>query len=325
MKDKRYLLRISGVASFAYILGNIVYNLLNERINDAFYSEMFLLIIALCFSLYFINISFKSINKVKGSVPLIIISSIYLLFFSFIPGILGFVFVRSLKEKKKTKLPIISEDKVGINSILFSILSILIFSFITFVMPRLKIHNFISSIILYAIIFVFIILLNIKNYIKDGRVFLKNFKKYLPFIIKRYFIMFATYLLVGVVVSLLNNGAQASNQESLNSMFKTMPIFVALLSCIYAPIIEESIFRLDIHNLIKNKYVFIILSGFLFGIAHVVNSYTSTSDLLYALVYGTMGINLAKAYYDSNNIFVSISMHFIQNTVAIIIMLFTIL
>ena len=48
---------------------------------------------------------------------------------------------------------------------------------------------------------------------------------------------------------------------------------------------------------------------------------SSINDLLYVFQYATLGICLAKAYKDSNNIFVSISMHFIQNFLAAILVL----
>ena len=137
--------------------------------------------------------------------------------------------------------------------------------------------------------------------------------------------MLITYMSVALFVSIFNKGEVSLNQQGLNNMFLKMPFLTFVLSCIYAPIVEESVFRLDLHKLIKNKWLFIITSGLLFGVLHVVNSYTKPSDLLYSLVYATMGINLAFAYYDSKNIFVSTMVHFIQNTVSTILMVFLLL
>ena len=54
----------------------------------------------------------------------------------------------------------------------------------------------------------------------------------------------------------------------------------------------------------------------------MIDKYTNIYDLLYIFEYSALGICLAKAYKDTNNIFISMSMHFIQNTLASIVMVF---
>lgn len=94
-----------------------------------------------------------------------------------------------------------------------------------------------------------------------------------------------------------------------------------ILSCLYAPFVEEGVFRLSLSKIFKNKTIFVIVSGFLFGVLHLIDKFTSIYDLLYIFQYAALGICLAKAYKDSNNIFVSISMHFIQNFIAAMLIL----
>jgi len=133
--------------------------------------------------------------------------------------------------------------------------------------------------------------------------------------------MLGLMLLVGIPIVLLNNGNTSSNQEALNVMFKKVPMFTLILSTLYAPFVEENIFRLSISKLFNNKTLFIIISGFLFGTLHIIDKFTSFYDLLYIFQYSALGICLAKAYSDSKNIFVSISMHFIQNFIAALLIL----
>ena len=325
MKDKRYLLKIASISSIGYILGNIFYYVKLRKLNDEVYANLFLLIIALVFSAYLLVLSNKSIDEIKKKRTTLIISSIYLFFQLIIPGIICFMFIKSLNPKKRKELPIIEEKKNTFKDILASIIVIFVFIMLMFILPKISFFNKISSVYIYVTIFLTTIILNTKYYINDGKIFIKNIKSYLPFIFKRYGIMFITYISVALFVSIFTKGEVSLNQQGLNNMFLKMPFLTFILSCIYAPIVEESVFRLDLHKLIKNKWLFIITSGLLFGILHVVNSYIKPSDLLYSLIYATMGINLAFAYYDSKNIFVSTMVHFIQNTVSTILMMFLLL
>ena len=70
-----------------------------------------------------------------------------------------------------------------------------------------------------------------------------------------------------------------------------------------------------------NKTVFIVISGLLFGSLHVIDKFETLTDLLYIFQYSALGICLAKAYTDSKNIFVSMSMHFMQNFLAAVMVL----
>ena len=116
----------------------------------------------------------------------------------------------------------------------------------------------------------------------------------------------------------LNN---ATNQTNLMDMFKTLPIYVILLACIYAPITEELLFRGIFRKIFNNKYLFIILSGIIFGALHVVDDFQSIKELLYILVYSSLGIFLGTVYYKTNNLFANILFHFMQNTLAILAMI----
>ena len=97
---------------------------------------------------------------------------------------------------------------------------------------------------------------------------------------------------------------------------------------IYAPFIEEIIFRKSIRDFIFSfgnnkitKYIFCIVSGFVFAILHIVGAATSPIDYLYTVPYFALGFSFAMLYCKSDNIFSSISMHFLHNTAAAILYL----
>ena len=321
MKDKRNYLKVASIFEIVYVIGMFIYYLFFKKFNDEVIANSFLLIISLYFSILLFKESKKSIDELKKHNIKIRLISVWLFMDTIIPGILGFMFVSSLNEKKKIELPIISKKEITKKDIIKSILTIFIFVFIMFVLPLLNIRKKVFSYIFYIIIFLSVLLLQKDELKEQFLVFKSNFKKYIPFIFKRYIKMLGIMLLVAVPIVLLNKGDVSSNQKEINVMFKSVPFITFILTVLYAPFVEESIFRLSLSKLIKNGKLFIIISGFLFGLLHMVDKFTSFYDLLYVFQYSALGICLAKAFKDSNNIFVPMSMHFIQNFIASILVL----
>jgi membrane protease YdiL (CAAX protease family) len=77
---------------------------------------------------------------------------------------------------------------------------------------------------------------------------------------------------------------------------------------------------------IKNspKWVFIITSGIVFGLLHVITSFDYLYDLLYIIPYSSLGIAFALIYYRTNNVFSSIFVHALHNTILVILNIFLI-
>ena len=86
----------------------------------------------------------------------------------------------------------------------------------------------------------------------------------------------------------------------------------------YAPLSEELIFRRSFKDVFKNKYIYVLISGLVFGGMHVISSASSMSDFLYIIPYSALGIAFALLYYDTDNIFTTISMHSLHNLLSII-------
>ena len=72
--------------------------------------------------------------------------------------------------------------------------------------------------------------------------------------------------------------------------------------------------------LIKNDKIFIIISGIIFGLAHVIGS-SSIIQYIYIFDYGFCGAYLAYLYTRYNNIYLNMSAHFIMNFIATLSML----
>lgn len=152
-----------------------------------------------------------------------------------------------------------------------------------------------------------------KKLLKDFNDIKKNHKNYYS----KYFKVWLT----GLMIMYLSNcfivfalkGGMASNEEAIRSLLQVSPIYIYFSSIIFAPFVEELVFRQGIRNMVSNKYLFIIISGLIFGGLHVFSSITSYIDLLYIIPYASLGVVFAYMLVKTDNIFVSMGFHFLHN------------
>ena len=97
---------------------------------------------------------------------------------------------------------------------------------------------------------------------------------------------------------------------------------------IYAPFVEETIFRRSIKDIILTlgnnkltKYLYIIISGFIFAAMHLLGQTTSALDYLYIIPYMGLGSAFAALYYKTDNLWETIILHAMHNMLAIILYL----
>ena len=77
-------------------------------------------------------------------------------------------------------------------------------------------------------------------------------------------------------------------------------------------------------KVIKNKILFVLISGFIFGIMHIFplsDGVDLTLGIMQSITYVTMGIFLAYSYQKTNNIFTSIGIHFLNNFLSVLVMI----
>lgn len=181
-----------------------------------------------------------------------------------------------------------------------------------------NIYLFISDLV-YLIILVYLY----KDELKSD---LNNFKKNGDKLITKYFpIYLLGVFLMGISNSILSyiTGIElSSNEQTIRSLIKFYPVYMIFSSVIYAPIVEELIFRKSIRKIFDDKIIFILTSGFLFGLVHVIGSSSSSNELLMGIPYMIMGIDLAYIYYKSDNIYTTMFIHSMHNFVLLLIQLF---
>ncbi|MFA5602842.1 MAG: CPBP family intramembrane glutamic endopeptidase [Bacilli bacterium] len=173
--------------------------------------------------------------------------------------------------------------------------------------------------IIYIVFLIITFYKPLKEKIKD---FKSNFSKYIDIGIKYWILGLFIMVVSNKVITIFTSVEMAQNESAVRELFTEAPIYTLLGTVLFAPIVEEIIFRKTIKNLINTKWLYIIFSGFIFGAVHVVSNLNAFYDLLFIIPYGALGAAFACAYYKTNNIFVPIVLHAIHNGILIAILFF---
>ena len=212
-----------------------------------------------------------------------------------------------------------SKPKV-INKLIYLLCFIAIFitfytSLIVSFFPDL--NNWIKVLLYYGGRIIVVVIPFFKILKRDIKDFFDNKKVYINKIIKTFSITILFYIPVTLVLNLIL-GSNSTNQNLISEI----PLWItAILGIIVAPISEEILFRGFLRKIFKNDYVFIVLSGIIFGIVHCMYIEENWLMYLFVLPYAVMGIGFAKLYTKTNNIFANIIIHFLWNLIGVLGML----
>ena len=151
-----------------------------------------------------------------------------------------------------------------------------------------------------------------KNYLKEKwKDFRLNFKKYSKIAFNDWIIGFIIMYVSNIfIMRIIETTGQ--NEEAIQKLISATPIFAILLTTLFAPIIEEMIFRKNLQDCFKNKKIFMILSRLIFGFIHVMGT-SNYLEYLLIIPYGALGVSFAHTLNETDNIYPSIMMHAIHN------------
>ena len=227
---------------------------------------------------------------------------------------------------KKKILPIIIFILLLIGMAIFPLIPLKIFNInIENFNQNMKIlYNFICDISYMAIIF----LIYRKIIIDDFYKYINNFKNNFEKSFKYYLIGLSIMIISNILIGLFFNEASANNEEAVRNLLNLYPIYMIFSVSIYAPFVEEMIFRKSIYDsifILKDnkitKYLYVFISGLVFSSLHIIGVSSKLIDYVYIIPYLALGSAFALLYYDSKNVFSSIVMHSMHNTVAVILYL----
>ena len=254
------------------------------------------------------------LNKHKNGV---LACSIYFLVVNIISGVIGFSVTKELNGNKKERreLPEI-ELKEYTNKYICLIAFIICLGILLF--GSKIITKFWMLIVFYVVILSLMIGVFYNQLINDFKIFKSYFKEYFVLILKTWGKALVLIMITTIIIQIITNTTQANNQIALQNSFNSNPVFIAILAMFYAPIAEELMFRGVFRKFIKNKKLFVIVSGVVFGLMHVIDDSKTLAEFSYVFVYSILGIYLAGIYAKTNNLCTNIFMHFMQNTRSVI-------
>lgn len=181
-------------------------------------------------------------------------------------------------------------------------------------------HKVIVTIIINVIYMLLLIFIYRKELLEELKDFKRNYKKYLSNNILIYLLGIAIMFIINLILNRITNKTLSGNEEIVRLLIKEFPIYMFFSTVIYAPLVEELIFRKTVKKIFKNKYLFIIACGLVFGALHISN-YSDINEILYSIPYIIMGMDFAYIYYKTDNIFTTITFHLCHNLILLIIQL----
>lgn len=156
---------------------------------------------------------------------------------------------------------------------------------------------------------------------KDFKIFKDKIGEFTDIGFKNWLLGYILMIVSNLLIISFSPLEVAENEQSVRSLVSISPFITFIFAVFVGPFVEEMIFRKTFKDAIKSKWLFILVSGTVFGALHVIDSISSLYELLYIITYSCLGIAFAKTYYDTNNIFASIAMHVFHNFMSIILLL----
>ena len=164
-----------------------------------------------------------------------------------------------------------------------------------------------------------------KDLKKDFKNFKKNFWEYNDTAVKYWLIGLAVMCISNLIIGRFAPEGLPSNEQGVREMISNLSYLSLILTGITAPLAEELLFRKSIKNVISKKWTYIIVSGLVFGAAHIVTKGSPLTfyDYLYLIPYSSLGVAFAFTCYKTDNVFPSMLVHSVHNmaiTLAAILM-----
>ncbi len=175
------------------------------------------------------------------------------------------------------------------------------------------IYKLIYLYVMELIPFIFVVLIYRKDLIEDFKKFKNNIENYADKYVRYYLLGVVLMSVSNIIISMITSTDTSNNEEIVRRITDILPIYSVISCVIFAPLVEELIYRKTVKNIFVNKKLSIIMSGLLFGLAHVIGTYKGILDLLYVIPYGLFGAVFMYVYIDSDNIWTTISLHLLHN------------
>lgn len=168
----------------------------------------------------------------------------------------------------------------------------------------------------------------LRNELKEQFVDLKNrgFYKIASYAVMGLPLLYLGSFLGNIISALCSGGStQSVNQTQIETLAAQVPVLMIVSVTIFAPILEESLFRLVLFtgSYPVNRWFAYLVSGGLFGFLHVFSSVFAGNfkEIFMVFPYLLMGFGLCYVYEKADNIYASMLTHGIMNFISIMLIL----
>lgn len=174
--------------------------------------------------------------------------------------------------------------------------------------------HYLLTLYTYLCITLILYLLYRKELKTEWKRFTSKFGKNMDTAFKYYFIGLFGMMIFNLIINFILKLGGPQNEQNVQSMIDASPWLMLICAGLLAPITEELVFRKAFKNVFTNKWLFVIISGLVFGALHVIGyNLKSPLEILYILPYGILGASFAYMDYELESVFPSISMHMLHN------------
>ena len=221
--------------------------------------------------------------------------------------------------EEKKKLPEVKQKNYSKKELISAAIIFLVyfsqFIWSDYIPENNKLVSILVVISFYAIMFMLVFMLFGEKLISDFKKLIKNFNAYIEYDLPKYGLMIVSFILVNFICILVTKNGTSVNQETVESLPKLIMFILAVL---WAPIVEETVFRGTIRRYINNNVIFVLLSAFIFGFMHATGEGSIFEIIFTTLPYATLGGWLAYIYSKTDNLANNIMIHGIWNLFAVI-------
>lgn len=205
-----------------------------------------------------------------------------------------------------------------IKAILTLIIANIVLSFIFAIIFTVTNKESISYLLSYLISCVILFIINHKDLIKDFKAIKSDYHgKIINIIIFTFILICLMYLSNYILYSL--SGRLATNEETARKLFYSSPILMGISIGIFGPIFEELVARYPYRDIKISSILKMILYSSLFAVLHISNV-KDIYDFLYIIPYLFLSLAFSYSFYKTNNIYGSIFVHIINNSITLLLL-----
>ncbi len=153
----------------------------------------------------------------------------------------------------------------------------------------------------------------------------KKTRETLTIILKNFAFLWLANIVVALILTyVFKMTSDAENQLIIEAMAKESPFLVGFLVVIFAPIVEELIFRGVLYQNLRSESSYkkaMVISILVFSMMHILPGLASGNgikEMLYILQYGSLAFFMIRAFEETGSIWGAIGIHFLNNLVGFI-------